>query len=122
MVFNPKSVNLDITGTITFTIANNASLSDASEDLHGVFCLAVVMPGTWTAASLTFQASIDGVTFTDMYYDGAEYAVVVAASQYVVLDAKDFVGIRYLKIRSGTTGSPVNQGGARTLTVVTIPS
>lgn len=122
MVFNPKSVSLDVTGTVTFTIANDQSLSNASDDLRGVLCVAVLMPGTWTAAALTFQVSLDGETYTNMWYDGAEYEVTAAASQYIVLDAKDFVGIRYLRVRSGTSGTPVNQGGARTVTVVTIPA
>jgi hypothetical protein len=33
----------------------------------------------------------------------------------------DWVGVRFLKIRSGTAGTPVNQAAARTLTLVVQP-
>ena len=79
------------------------------------------MPAAWTAASLTYQASADGVTYDDMYDGATERSLTVAASRYMMQNIGDWVGIRYLKIRSGTSGSPVNQGGARVITLVVQP-
>jgi hypothetical protein len=46
---------------------------------------------------------------------------VVAASRYLAQAIGDWVGVRFLRIRSGTAGTPVNQGGARTITLVVQP-
>lgn len=103
-------------------IASGASLSDAI-DLGGRQIVSILMPATWTAADITFQVSLDGVTYYTKKSGGAEYKVSdLLGTNPVALDAVDipygdFTGFRYLKIRSGTAGSPVNQGGARTLTV-----
>jgi hypothetical protein len=120
-MFNSQSNVIDVTGLITFTIANNASLSDAAVNLGGVRCAGIVMPAAWTAASLTFLVSVDGATYYPLYVSASEFAVTVAASQYVALNPDNFTGIRFLQIRSGTVGSPVNQGAERTVMVVTIP-
>lgn len=98
-------------------IANGASLSQAFAVGSGTL-VAVVMPAAWTTAVLTFQGSCDGgVTFTDLYdASGNEITVTVAAAQKVLIDHMD--GNAYLKIRSGTGGSPVTQGAARTLVAI----
>jgi hypothetical protein len=106
--------------TATATIANGASLSGVV-DLGGRKLVAIVMPGTWTAASLTFQASPDGVTYYNVYDGATERALVVAASYYSALNIGDWVGFRYLKIRSGTAASAVNQAAERVLTLVMQP-
>jgi hypothetical protein len=76
------------------------------------------MPAAWTAASLTFQGSADGTTYGDLYDAGTEMSTAAGASRVIHLDWTKFVGLRFLKIRSGTTGVPVNQGGDRVLTLV----
>lgn len=97
------------------SIANGASLSSAIDlDENGI--VALQMPSAWTAANLTFQGSYDGVTFADVYDSaGTELSVTAAASRYIVLTPATFAGLRHLKVRSGTTGTPVNQGAARTI-------
>jgi hypothetical protein len=100
---------------IVATIANGAALSGAI-DLDGYTLCGIQMPSAWTTANLTFQVSADGATYADVYSDsGGEYTVTAAASRYIVLNPADFAGMRFLKVRSGTTGTPVNQGGARTM-------
>lgn len=104
--------------TKTATIANGGSLSGAI-NLGYQRLVALVMPAAWTAAGITFQASPDGVTYTDVYdATGAEYSVTVGASHTVIIPVADLIGMRFLKIRSGTSGTPVNQGAARAITVV----
>lgn len=105
----------------TVTIANGQSLSGAL-DLGGATLAGIVMPSGWTAAALTFQVSADGVTYQDLVvFD--EYTIassLVAASKTIGIPAGDFAAWRYVKVRSGTSGTPVNQGGSRVLTLVSV--
>lgn len=95
----------------TVTIANGQSLSGAIS-LGGGLLAAVAMPSGWTAAALSFQASDDGDTYRDVHNDdGAEYTVITAASRHVAIDPSKFSGAQWIKVRSGTAGTPVNQGG-----------
>lgn len=103
-------------------IANGASLSGAVVLPPAEYLAGIVMPAAWTAANLTFQVSEDGVTYNDLYdQDGTEINVTAAASRHIILNPETFWGIHYLKVRSGTTGTAVNQGAARTVVLVTRP-
>jgi hypothetical protein len=105
--------------TVTGTIANGASITGAI-DVGDQPLIAIQMPAAWTTADLTFQASIDGTNFFDVYnLSGDEYTVAAAASRFIVLSPLEFQWARYIKIRSGPSASAVTQGGARTLTLVT---
>lgn len=112
--------------TVTANIANGASLSGAvaltvysqASSLHPV---GILMPAAWTAAGITLQGSVDNCqTFFNMFIQaGTEYTVTSpAASEYMILSPNDLVGINCLKVRSGTSGSPVNQGAARAIGIV----
>lgn len=109
--------------TFTCTIASGASLSDAI-NLRGYTPMVLIMPATWTAASVSFQLSSDGTTFGDLYYISTlavtEYAITSPAANYQIVLPPEvfFTGATHLKVRSGTTGSAVAQGGARTMTLV----
>lgn len=99
-------------------IAEDAALSGAVY-LGAGLPVAIEMPAAWTAAALTFQGSVDGVVFANVYDDGGtEYAASVAASQHIALDHNAFIGCAFVKVRSGTAGTPVNQVAARTLKLV----
>lgn len=104
---------------LTATISNGQAIT-ASIYLRDQPLVAIQMPASWTAANLTFQGSNDGTTFFDVYnLDGDEYTVTAAASRYIVLSPFEFQWARYIKIRSGTTGTPVNQSADRTIVLVT---
>jgi len=96
----------------TATIATGAALSGAI-DLGGQLLCSIALPSGWTTASLTFQASHDNVTYRNVYStDGTELTVTSAtADRHVVLDPANFAGVQFVKIRSGTSGTPVNQTG-----------
>ena len=107
----------------TATIANGAALSDAVY-LHGEVLVGIRMPAVWDAANLTFQVSMDDVTYLNAYSQaGAEHVVTVAgASLHIWVDPTDFAGYRWIMVRSGTAGTPVNQDtgeAARLITLVT---
>ncbi len=116
------------------TIANGTSLSDEA-DLTGFQVVAIQMPAAWDAANLTFQArpgkkfatttEKPEETLQNVYDDaGTEVSVTAAASRYIAvtgtkLDALLACGA--LKVRSGTSGVPVNQTANRVLTLVVQP-
>lgn len=105
----------------TTTIESGASLTAAIDLGHGTL-VEIRMPDEWTAADLTFDSGgLDGSSYLPIYDGGTERTVEVDADRAVRLTPADWAGIRYLKIRSGTGASPVNQGAERTLTLVTRP-
>ena len=108
--------------TTTATILSGASLT-AAIDLSAGRLARIALPAAWTTANLTFQTSPDNSTFYDLYDAfGSEYTVTVGgASRSIVISLADFISVRYLKIRSGTTSVPVNQGADRILTLVLVP-
>ena len=101
-------------------IASGQSLS-AEADIGPGVLVGIVIPLGWSAASLTFQASADGVTWSEMVNatDTAISFGPVTAGQYVAVDPTLWRGVAALKLRSGTLGSPVAQGTQQTLTLVT---
>jgi hypothetical protein len=101
----------------TCTIASGASLSGAV-NLGGRIPVGVYMPASWTAAALTFQVSPDGVTYYNAHTEAAEYSVTASAVIYVNFDSVNFYGANFLKVRSGTSGTPVNQGADRVMTLM----
>ncbi len=108
---------ISIQNFLTFSIANGESLSAGVKAvIDDRFAVAVAMPGTWTAAPLTFQISTDGVTYRNVVDGfGTELTAEAAASVHIPIPGTALAGGTYLRIRSGTSGVPVNQGGARTL-------
>lgn len=107
------------TGAAPLTINNGANLSSQADFYVTDSSVALQMPASWTTADLTVQASFDGVTFTDMYLDdGTEMVIKAGASRWIVLNITRFLGVRSIKLRSGTASVPVNQGGQRTIYLV----
>jgi hypothetical protein len=105
---------------VTATIPTGALGLSAAIDLAGKTLLGYIMPATWVAAGLTFQTSPDGVSYNDIYDNtGTEISHVVAASRFVRVNPADWVGVRFLKVRSGTGAAPVNQTASRDIILVT---
>jgi len=120
-----KSTQLTTTAVIDATIASGASLS-GEVYLGGYALAAMIVPSTWdTATVATFNLSLDGTTYYNMYYDSSgtltEYSVPAAASRYIVLDPAKFFGVQYLKVRAGTAGSPSAQTGDTVVSFVVFP-
>lgn len=103
----------------TVTIPISTSIMAAGIDLQGCTPAAIEMPAAWDTANLTFSvASTLTGTYKDVYDEfGSEVTVTAAASRFIRLNAGDWWGMRYLKIRSGTSGTPVTQTAARILTI-----
>lgn len=107
-----------ICGELKVVIANGESLSGAI-GLGNQSPVLLIMPAAWTTADVTLQGSQDGSTYNDIYdRNGNEYTITAAAARLILLDVADIPSVRWLKLRSGTTGTAVNQGAERTLTLV----
>jgi hypothetical protein len=96
------------------TIANGASLSGAVA-MGPLTLVGISMPATWTAAVLTFQVSPDGgTTWQELYDDsGSEVTFQAAGGRYISIQNYPsylWRGINMVKVRSGTSAAPVNQG------------
>ena len=77
------------------------------------------MPSSWTSANITFQASPDGVNFGNLFsYLGAEVTFVAVPGQFLAVDPTLWRGARAIKVRSGTSGTPVAQTSQVTLQLV----
>ncbi|MGH6967570.1 MAG: hypothetical protein ACREEN_00500 [Stellaceae bacterium] len=105
---------------IPTTIASGTALSAAVLTGEKTVVGFLLDPTAWTAASLTFQNSVDGTTYQEVYDDtGTELAYSVAAfNTYIAVDPTLWQGINQFIIRSGTLATPVNQAAARTINVV----
>lgn len=94
---------------INATIATGAALS-AGVGLGAKALVGIVMPATWDAAALTFQVSTDGgTTWQEMQSTSAVISFTAAASQFLAVDPALWRGVNMVKVRSGTSGAPVNQ-------------
>lgn len=103
-------------------IANGASLSSAADFGTMGRLLALIMPATWDAATITFQVSDDGVNFQNLRDDAGNettWTVIAAANYGARMDmARVFSRWQWVKVRSGTSGAPVNQTAQRTITLL----
>ncbi len=104
--------------TDTAVIANGGALS-GTVDSGGMRLVGILTPSTVTGTQMTLQASPDrGVTFFDVYdAAGNEYVISVGVSRFIPLDPAATAGMRYLRLRSGTSAVPVNQAQSTTLTL-----
>jgi hypothetical protein len=105
--------------TPSVTIASGQSLSGQFYVGHGRL-VSIEIPSNWTTASITFQASYDGVNFDEVYdYEGNEVEMTVGAGELTPIgNTPYFEGALWMKIRSGTVGSPVDQTDAVTIAVL----
>ncbi len=108
-------------------ITNGTALSGAIP-LDGQLLAGVGVPASasWTDAGLTFQVSVDGgATYYDLWKDGAEYTISVPTGRgnatFFDVPPADFSAFTHIKVRSGTAGTPVNQGGDRILHIGRMP-
>jgi hypothetical protein len=108
---------------VTVTVAKDGTESEAI-DLDNNRLAGIVMPAQWSAANITFQTSVDGTNFVDLYDTSATPAKPIinspaAATAYFLTEAMRhiFAGVRYLKLVSSQA-----QAAARSITLVVRPS
>jgi hypothetical protein len=104
------------------TIAAGTALSNAV-NLGDKTLSAIVIPAAWSTAALSFQASDDGGATWHDHFDwlGNEISAAsadVVAGRRIAVDPSSFRDVDMIKLRSGLTASPVNQGTACVLTLI----
>lgn len=100
-----------------FTIASGSALSDAQHIGIGNPS-AIALPAI-DNAKITFQASVDGTTWYDVYDATNAEVEEPATTGQLYLDLPSALrGVEYLKLRTGTSSSPVSQSAERTIHVI----
>ena len=106
---------------VSATIPNGASVSGAV-DCNKRAIVGFVAPAAWTTAALTIEASVDGTNWITSIFDSTgtaagSFSAITASAGYAV-DLVSLVPWQSIRIRSGTSASPVNQGADRVFKVV----
>ncbi len=100
-------------------IAAGASVSTAVNLFDGNL-VGIQMPAAWTAAGIQLEGSFDGLSFFPLH-DVSGNALGIASPginlQYA-LDPVNFLGVRFVRIRSGTSAAPVIQVSSATLNLL----
>lgn len=111
---------VSVSGTIT---SGDATGLSSVIQTNGVCVVGIEMPATWTSASMTFQGSVDGSTYQNIYDQyGNELVITVAGARDIYFDAFIYLtACNYVKVRSGTNASPVAQGANRIVKLITAP-
>lgn len=96
--------------------AQAVQIANAASGSSAIDCLAMVLvgikfPAAFTGTTVTFEMcdTIDG-TYVPVYNSSGQVSYTIAQGRYYAIDPKDLQGIRFLKIKSGST-----EGAARTL-------
>jgi hypothetical protein len=110
--------------TVQAQIAAGESLS-AEVDIGTKSLVGISVPNNFTAAELSFQVSFDGETWGELV-DNTNTAITIPTvtiendlPAQIAVNPEQWQGIAALKIRSGTSGAPVNQVNAVTITLIT---
>src|SRR4051794_17824191 len=97
-------------GTITSGTALSSPIAIGADTLEGI-----AMPAAWTTANITFQTSFDGgTTWLELINDAGTAVTLTgaAAGSFILLATTPkyaWRGVNLIKVRSGTSGSPMNQ-------------
>jgi hypothetical protein len=108
---------------ISINISTAADGQSGVVDLTGHVPVAIAMSTSWTTASMTFlAATAESGNFQSVFGStGDELTISADASRFIALSPLTSAGFRFLKIRSGTSGTPVAQAAERSLTLVCRP-
>jgi len=126
----PSYLRPKMTDRATVQISTTAASSGQSDgvDLGGNALGGVLVSTAWTDAQITVQGSFDGTTYFDVYTStGGEVTIGTSGSsaivgRYLSFDPFPFVGLPFIKLRSGTGASPVTQVATRSLTLALFKS
>lgn len=121
-------------GTIGVEINNNQAISGAF-NIGVADLIAIEMPATWAGTVITLQGKSTGSpdagtespddqeAWKDVYDDtGTEVSLTVAGNRMVIIGTATkaaIAALRYLRIRSGTAASPVNQSPSKVIRIFT---
>lgn len=102
------------------TIAANASLSNPSTPLNGYRVVGILTDAAWDAAKITFQVSLDGINWFNLYdADGEVVVSSITGAAAISMELNALFGWQYVRVRSGIAATAVNQVDATVVTLVT---
>lgn len=106
--------------TVTTSIPATQALS-APVWIGNAALTAIRMPAAWDAAALTFQCAVNPVNgpWLNLHDQaGAEISFAAAANRHIALTHNPLRGLLWVRVRSGTTGTPVTQSANRDLVLI----
>ena len=103
------------TADVLIDQSEDDDLSAACPDLETLGKLvAVITDAAWDTQDMTFEGTVDGVTFFPIYDEGTLYTIAgVVASSYNKVDPTVFFGCTAIKVASA-----VGQGDDTTITMI----
>ena len=112
-------------GTQQLTVAASGSFSGSAffggESLAGLF-----IPGTFTAAPVTFQHAIEaphaGGVWTNLYVGTVEYTIgTLYGTATMLLPPADLPGLQWVRLRTGNAAAGTVQSAAGSFVALTRP-
>jgi hypothetical protein len=105
---------------IPVVIQSGTSISSAAILGDELSLIGFYMPSAWSTAAVQASVSKDGVTYVPLQSSPGTVWSVNSPSNYYCyyLDNAVFEPWSFVKMRSGTSGTPVNQSQTVTLTLV----
>lgn len=106
--------------SLSATITAGTSISDIVDLGVTGSAVGLLTSSTWTASGIQLEGSLAGINFYPMFDSfGAVVGVSsAAASALYTLDIVAAIPARYIRVRSGTSGAPVNQTNTTVVTVI----
>jgi hypothetical protein len=92
-------------------------------DLHFTRVFGITVSDGWDTAVITLQVRRnDDSVWHDLYHDdGTEYSINVSGGRHVNIRwPGSLFGLRYIRLRSGTSAAPVTQTAERKLNLLTM--
>ena len=92
--------------------AEQCTIAAAASVANGVYTqgralVGILMPAAWTAASLGYDVSLDGVNWATAYDTNGNFEqTIVAASVFVCIPLSDAIFAPYLRLKSVVAASP----------------
>lgn len=81
--------------------------TSTSATIHcaGFVLCGILIPASFTSTAISFLASVDGTNFFPVKSttSGSALSYTVAPGEFNAIDPKDFYGINYLQIKTGST-------------------
>jgi hypothetical protein len=105
---NILDTSYDINGTDINGDGRRPPVNEFQFDITHYVLVGLFTPAAIDGTAFTFQVSMDGTTFYNLYNSLGEVNYTMAASRAIAIDPIDFSGWRFLKLRLGTAGSPNN--------------
>jgi hypothetical protein len=91
---------------VPFSIASGQQTSSIIK-CGGFTLCGILLPPAFIGTTLTFLASVDGISFFPVVntYAGTPLSYVVSQGEFVAINPVDFYGINYLQVKSGSSES-----------------